>query len=322
MKKIYFLILLPGLIASLKANGQPVITAANSNPVVGETFTCLVNQPLIAIPVTNGGAMQTWDISSYPSTQTSPRIYVDPATTPYAALYPAASVAGVYPGGIFDYHLGSSAEFSYLGAADNSSSTVYADFKKRISYPFTYNDSFTDTYNDGSGNYGSLAAAADGYGSMILPYGTINNLLRVYIYSVTVYAAFGIDTLFENSYYWYGPGIHNPVCIYIERTWSFDPTTTFYTLLYLDQNSVGIENLAAGETRLLLFPNPAHNEINIQGMEEFTSASIINLQGQEIKKTDISPATATLYVGDLSRGIYFLKTSGKGNTAYSKFVVE
>jgi hypothetical protein len=83
------------------------------------------------------------------------------------------------------------------------------------------------------------------------------------------------------------------------------------------------------EQAILLFPNPAHNSIEIKypfKNEDYT-ITISNLLGQQMliqNENDIETGTVKLNIEDLNSGIYLLQINSKnGNTlSKTKFIKE
>jgi hypothetical protein len=81
-------------------------------------------------------------------------------------------------------------------------------------------------------------------------------------------------------------------------------------------NSVNEEILLSGIT---IYPNPAQNMIYVFIPFDYKvfKVSVFNLEGKEIKI--YNDGTTSLYIGDLSNGIYLLKITANSQTFYQKF---
>jgi hypothetical protein len=67
-----------------------------------------------------------------------------------------------------------------------------------------------------------------------------------------------------------------------------------------------------------LYPNPTGSLLNIGGSEQYTKASILNVVGQEVYKTE--NFGKSINVNSLKPGVYFIKlTDANSNIAISKF---
>ena len=69
---------------------------------------------------------------------------------------------------------------------------------------------------------------------------------------------------------------------------------------------------------LLMYPNPASETVTIEGLEENSDILIVNTLGSIVKRIENVGSTATITVGDLPKGVYFVRTRG----TMRKLVVE
>ncbi len=325
MKKIYLTIVSLSLLITQVALSQPTLTAANSTYVAGESFRYHSGTSFTASPpLVTSGANLTWDMSADVEPPTDTNNFVTPASTPYASFYPAATVV-VENGGDYGYLFTSSSEISLMGNYSASSSLIYTDYLKEISYPFTYGDTYTDNFSDGGmGNYGTVTTTADGYGTLILPYGTFSNLLRVYYHILYIDTTAAIpDTSFEDLYVWYKPGTHGYLGEYYAVS---NGAFTAYGIRYLDQSSVGIENLSGNENGFSVYPNPAHDLlfINLKERTSITSkVELVNTFGQIIKVVLLSGngTINRLDVSDVPKGVYLLNVWAGQNKMCRKVII-
>lgn len=220
---------------------SPVLTGASSNLQIGESLTA---QGFAYVAPGSAGANQTWDFSAITSPGTATFTTLNPATTTNSASFPSATVATLQtvPSPTYNYYSASANSFNAEGYAySNGMVLIYSNVAKQMSYPFALDSSFTDTYTGtyvSGGNTitrtGTMTVTADAYGTLILPYGTINNVLRVL--SVDNFTETGnANTSTTTIYSWYLPGVHYPVLQL--STVSFNGTTVSQSGSYLDQLS-------------------------------------------------------------------------------------
>lgn len=69
---------------------------------------------------------------------------------------------------------------------------------------------------------------------------------------------------------------------------------------------------------VLLYPNPASSTVTIEGLEENSSIQIVNTLGGVVKRIENIGQKTTISVGDLPKGLYFVRTNG----TMRKLVVE
>ncbi|WP_375562114.1 T9SS type A sorting domain-containing protein [Bernardetia sp. OM2101] len=73
------------------------------------------------------------------------------------------------------------------------------------------------------------------------------------------------------------------------------------------------------EINSIVYPNPATNVLNIKSKSEIISISLLNVQGQEVKKWNTK---TELYIGDLPVGMYLLKVNTKEGTEHIRIIKE
>ena len=67
-----------------------------------------------------------------------------------------------------------------------------------------------------------------------------------------------------------------------------------------------------------LYPNPAHDVLNIESQQEIETVKIYNLQGQLIKEV----STNSIDVSNLNTGLYFVQVTIEGKSITKKFIKE
>jgi hypothetical protein len=68
------------------------------------------------------------------------------------------------------------------------------------------------------------------------------------------------------------------------------------------------------------YPNPVRNELNISANTTIDNIQIFDLLGNRVKNIDVNNNFSVISLGDLSTGIYILKTSIQGSTNTMKIV--
>ncbi len=318
MKKITFLSMFIVLLISGRIIAQPTLTAANSNPVVGNTF--IQHQFGYIVPGTSG-ANASWDFSGVPALTTITHTYSLPSATPYAAQFPNANLASkINSGGTIYYSYFNASNSSYTFNGMNIptmlTSMPYTDPEKLLSFPFTYNSTFTDTFAttiSGYDRHGTVTMIADAYGSITLPYGTITDVLRVK--STQTYADYSSGSAVTNyvstNYYWYKPGIH--YCVFQLSQLYVNGNLNKQYGLYLDQSNVGITDNALTQNTINCYPNPAKDKITIDLLQIPTSnknnITVSDLSGKELIKQELNQFSnkTEIDISSLSAGIFFMK---------------
>ena len=333
MKKKYLttLLLLPVLFSYQEITAQPTLTNANTSPQVGESFIYHLVDYTVGSEGASG-ANVTWDFSGSISTDTLTINWVDPSTTPYAASFSSSNIC-YEVSGTYDYYTSSSSDYSRQGAVQGGIVVAYSDPQKHIEYPYTFNstfiDSFAATFFSGVtiDRTGTITVTGDAYGTVILPYGTFNDVLRLKVVEDYQDDFIGGPLLYNTEVYlWYKPGIHYPILSFT----SFVSTMFSITYgSYLDQSSVGINKTFAPEFNFNIYPNPANTFTNINyniTKPADVKISLNNLLGQEIKvlvneKQPTGNYKEIVNLENLSKGVYLIRLEIDGNTEIKKVTI-
>ncbi len=222
--KHFFTLLVFILVAGIiRVTAQPILSAANSQPQIGDIVSAQYANTL-GVTIGTPGANQTWDYSGLTdSAATSVTQFVSPAGTPYAAAFPGANLAAqVVDTGTtsYLYYNAISSGLFILGAQTDTLMGIYNHPISLQNYPFTY----PGTFNDSSTLFSSISGipslkilqldttTATGYGTLKLPGGqTYNNVLQIRR-SVTLKVAFFAVTAVSISYE--TPGYPGPLLSY------------------------------------------------------------------------------------------------------------
>lgn len=315
---------------------QPIITHANNGLINGQAIVAHTYNYSGFSPGSIGSNV-TWNFANIGNTSTLNTAIENPTTTPAAPQFPTATNSIHYlPGTFYQYFYNNTNEFSQLGAYNGTTSISFNDRELVYSYPCTYNsqgsDFFSSTYTNGGYTFyrsGTSSFIADGYGTLILPYGTLNNVLRVkfienYQDSTNI-SGIPFVTPYQNTQYiWLRPNTHFFVL-------------TFYTLVangsiqsngyYVDQSSVGLDS-PDQLTDINIYPNPAEDHVTIDlvdGGREF-SFQLINATGQTVlseisNETIINSTKCKINTTGLPRGVYILRIYSDGQTGSKKIVL-
>jgi hypothetical protein len=69
---------------------------------------------------------------------------------------------------------------------------------------------------------------------------------------------------------------------------------------------------------VMIFPNPANNTLNMNGLPENTKVSIYDSQGRLV--VTCPPDATQIDISELTKGIYMMKIVNKSGTSIKKFV--
>lgn len=333
MKKIYSLLLL--LAGSGVCVAQPTLTAANSNPLIGQSFEKKLFTP-VANQHGNAGANQVWDWSGVTEDISGTGEIVNPIGTPYYSTYPSSNICYQVFDGSYEYHLANSAGLYRLGFQSPAAgiSNVYTNNVKLMQYPFSMNGTYTDTYaaNVGvpgdTGTFsGSVTVTADGWGTLITPSGTYTNVLRVHaaFSEIYLYDIFGPITQTFDQYTYWQPDAHFPLAEYTVGLQGGAPfSSASWTVA-----TVGINELAAENYKLSVYPNPVNTSAEITyTLTKSSDVSLVinDVTGrtiQSLKPAETQPGKHAVPVNaaSFSNGIYLVAITIDGETATTKMIV-
>ena len=273
MKAWYLLAIL--FAASHPGFAQPVLNCSNTSPQAGESFilyTCGVSH------VTQGGsgAAVTWNYSTLSAITTDTISYLSCPSASICDSFPGSVLASVQSGNI-DFYAPDTNSFSITGTASSAGNIYYSIPEPNLVFPLGYGAAIKDTFawHRPSLNwysYGSDSLYGDGYGTLILPSGTWNNVIRVHKTSVSYDSNFisgiaVVDTYQYEIYYWYTPGFHSPLLsMYYDFGGSLS-TPLLAQVIYYTRLTEAVENPNVATSAIQLYPNPATHLIKSAGYE-------------------------------------------------------
>jgi hypothetical protein len=333
-------LLLPVFIAFFGASGnlamaQPTLTATSSNLQIGDSFQA--HQTIIGAPeFTTGalaGANQTWNFAALTSASVQQAQVLARTAAPKPSDYPAANMV-VKIGSEYAYleNTGTVLKEHALYEGVQNYTVENTDPAEKLKFPFAFNDTFTDAYAGTAtlaGNLiprnGNVTVTAEGYGTLVLPSGTIQNVLKMKTEEVS-----NAGTMYsENTitYDWFQPGVHFPL---LRMTRRVTLMGTMFTGVYLDVKKLCTIDYLASKMKLQLFHNPASGVANIQFELKKAAAAkltVTNLLGQEIAtfnfaKTEAGMQTQAINVSEYAKGIYLVQLETEGQVAVKRLVVQ
>jgi hypothetical protein len=213
---------------------QPVLNSAEMLPF--NTVCNYMHPNGFSIIDTNlQGANQTWNFQAITpdNGQGSFQITVlDPATTPYAANYPASNYClKEVPGLTYNYYNLTATTWERLGSQDATDASHYSDTQEELVFPMQLGVTNHDTWiSDGSSFPGICDLNCIGYGTLKLPNGTFSNALLVRTYIESGFLAFYV-------YFWYSADNGAVLFEYVPG----DGIFILEDAIYLTSMSIGIE---------------------------------------------------------------------------------
>ncbi|SRX75001.1 T9SS type A sorting domain-containing protein [Aequorivita antarctica] len=348
MKTIIFLNI---ILLSIVMNGQTSIS--RDNYYVEGDVVLLHNKFDISLEnFTSGDSGENiiWDYSDMDFNHSSVIVdtlqFVNPVGTPFyptflRADYSAANLCYIRKTDEFDsgnnnynYIYIDSDKLEFIGSwADNPSNERwedhYVDPVKELDFPFTYQDTYVDTfdrfYSDQSSGIehtvtGTVEVTADGFGTLVTPDGeTLNDVVRIHRVEN------GVDTnsigqsnpYSKNSFYWYSSTVKGAILSF--EMASNDPNrieTANYEKLFLLGTPEFIDN------SVVLFPNPTSSKINFYTRDlDISEVKIYNATGVQEMKVDIDES-GSINIESLKPGVYLLKIRNMGGKFFIKKIIK
>lgn len=254
-----------------------------------------------ANPAGNGssGSNVTWDFSGLVPEDGIGNIYIGHAdTTLFHSDFPGSNVAATASFGGFSYynylHVNNDG-IEYLGdIIPGVTITTYSNAEQIVVFPLTMNTAWQDDFSYALDFFvspirttaeGSLSALVDGFGTLVLPHTTFNDVLRlrtVTITADTTNLGLGISERVvtrDTSYVWLSPSYHGPLCAssytHLTRTvYLMDVDTTIVDMETEEFRSFSFDpmsgetssvprDIAPGKYDLRISPNPFVQSIDL-----------------------------------------------------------
>jgi len=319
------------ILSGLNLLGQTITYTNFSNSLTNVLSVNIAdNNSFNAILKTTTGAGVTWNAAGLTVQSGTPLVnlsYSAPSSTPYASLYPNSNYC-LYDSALttfigYEYDNFNSDSISKWGSYEPSTAhEIYQDPDKHLIFPFNYGQSFTDNY--AKTNYsnsttissyqtGSRTVTFNGYGTLILPQGTFQNVALI---SEVRTNSLGPDSAYR--YTWHD--ISNGKILLLRNENGGSITTVWNNELPTEINEI---------TKVLdftIFPNPISTvaivKINTQFTKKDLSLSLYNLIGEEVYKMQINNNETVINRNGLPNGLYIfsIKSNSRENLATGKLI--
>lgn len=260
--------------------------------------------------------------------------YILPSATPYGNKYPGANLAFLSQttqgGSGFTYLKTTATGYEILGVATTELQLVYSNTQMLAQYPITYNSTFSDNF-EGVGTSsqgfttnrkGTATSVADGWGTLKLPAGTFNNVLRIKTTqevrdSINFMGTDFVSVSKTVSYTFFRDDIKQQLLTINYLTFK-DPlsgqeTITKTVMFYPENAPSNPPPTSIEETNKKfeanLYPNPATHQISVTLQEgvEATHCTLTDALGRVHNSVSVSGTQPfTIHVASLPQGIYTL----------------
>ena len=321
----------------------PIITGAQTInqvdlPTVRTAFSLGIDTNYTGV-IPLGGQNQTWNLSTLHYLYADTTVFINPAGTPYAANFPNSNVAGVnLRNNSYSYFINDPTGFYLNGVGTQNTVIPYNPPLLYIPVPFSYGDSRTDEARiqkdttSGGQNYRIVEVIdanfkADGTGSLTIPSGTYQNVLRFKV-TVSTYDSIFVETI---------PGNYTLASSSFKLSYHYRWVTSGSDANYLlgldaDQNGAATKSeflLASGlglpkiteNKSLVSYPNPVINILNFKNISSNSSIVIYDNSGKVVLKS-MKIVNNSLNVELLKNGIYHYEILTNDNLLKGNFVVQ
>jgi Secretion system C-terminal sorting domain len=312
------------IVLSFASIAQPTLTSANVGWNVGDSFQ-VVETASGSYNVGTAGPIGVYDFSSCTGTAVTVTNLAPDAVSGGAQFN--ANIAQAIATGGYSFVTSTSTDIAISGIMANGVSMNFSDPMSYIKLPMLYNGNATDNYaasftSNGVtiNRSGNSTFTADGYGTMHLPWGTVNNVLRVHFTSNMIDDAsvLTIDYVYD-GYYYFAPGYHVILASVMTITSNGTPDTT---VQYLAANPVGVEE-EAGQPMLEVYPNPTNGMLTWKCSSNVEAFSVYNQMGLLQKTGAVQRATThSVDVSELPCGVYFYQAIVNNRSISGSFIKE
>lgn len=277
----------------------------------------------------SAGEDMTWDNSNIFGSPEGSYTVVNPLWTPFSKDFSNASWA-LLSDEITTFYNTADTALVYYGGTEGSNVVYYSDPQVYFSFPFTHGDTWSDEY---SGNFwidgvdysrtGTISATGNGWGSIILPGGIYDNVLRCEMVETLSDESIVISYTLEFSYTaFYSTDLGFWVLQYGEIVYTDDQggNQTFPYTQYIDSVDLNVEEPSVDETDLIVYPNPTADFISLNSTKLGQVYQIFSLEGKFMASGLVDGLS--IDVSGFSPGTYTLNVINKQNVQSAMFVKE
>ncbi|MBL4594060.1 MAG: T9SS type A sorting domain-containing protein [Flavobacteriales bacterium] len=331
MKKAYLFIF--GITALTTINAQITLTSTTHVPAIGTTIQYYTDFAS-TIPMPQSGTNQTWNFSSAGGALGTTN-YINLASSVEPATYPSANLVESTSTNAENYYSSNTTDYSVVGQlTPNIVRAIYTNPRETLKFPITYPNVFNETFagtveNIGAGQTfdrsGTNVISADGYGTLILPYATVNNVLKVSVMGsyVDLQGATQIASYTDTIITFYDA--INKVFIASYTVLYVNGALISTTTNYINQADLvtGITGVNHKENNVLIYPNPTSKSFTIKSNIKLDNITIVDITGKVVD--EIVPSfnlTQQVNTSKFGPGIYFVKYADQNGTHTQKLIIE
>lgn len=313
------------------------------SPQIGDGATMYVIDTNVTNYSGTTGSGVTWDYSGALGVASSAvkSVGVNDATmSAEASNYPGSTIEIDIPGFITTYNKSTATDYSSQGFIFSDGTSTYkvkldTDDEDLMTYPAVQGNSWSDIV---SGHVEALSqnivcsgtanTEVDGSGTLILNSATtLTGVLRFKIVD-SMYAnvfPLGDVTMKRTQYeYYHHASSHLPVFIHSSIDMVIGggaPQTTGIVLsVAMPDGFLAVKSEEL--TGVSVYPNPATEVINFNGLTEDATIQIFALNGQLIKTVELAMGTSSIAIDELTSGTYLVKATTANGTLTTKVTVK
>ncbi|MGC4128052.1 MAG: T9SS type A sorting domain-containing protein [Bergeyella sp.] len=294
---------------------QTTITKSFNDPVLGD----VVNNVIVNGTVDNSAVGNGVTFSNSGLTAGSAVVNTYSALTAAELTeFPSATIKHNDGNGTTIYYKQNPTTLEIVGIA-NSMATINLNTNPAtaITYPTAYGNTFSDTtagttvYSGTNLNLnGTVNTTADAYGTLLIGTQTYPNVLRVKIVinlNISMLFIGNVGTS-QNTMFMYYDNIRKyPLLAYtagnvVAPAFSINESTSGAQA----QNFIFLGTQDIAKKSMGIYPNPAHDVLNIKGIDSKTNFKIFSTEGRLLKSG--TAENEQINVTELQPGVYFIQT--------------
>jgi hypothetical protein len=338
MEKIYLLAI--GLFSGVSVMAQPTITDVNM-PQIGDMPTRGICSDIPNASTLNAqtGANYAWDFSGLNEVSTANFDFIEAADSYWPGDFVGSSHCGIAPDeDAYTFYSISNAALETDGyrvivAPGDTVEQDYTDSEIILDLPATFNSSGSDNFS-GSGYVsgsninasGTLSYTCDGYGTLQLPNGTYQNVLRYHANrteSITI-SGFPGGTVTKEQWIWVSSDYRFWLLLMetVNTGFSTD-NVVWYQKTPIAVNPTSTSDASVEE--FTVYPNPVAANETLQfsrALNAEETIQLIDIQGRIVEHLNV--ATSSVSLDGVNAGIYILKILNGNGQAIStqKLIVQ
>lgn len=345
------------LLLSSACFAQPTITIDDVTPEIGSSL------PFTYVDYVDPGSSgenQVWDFSDLITNLSINIEFLAPEGVPGFQNFPEATHVISKQNMQFEFLKIANDSIDRLGfyrpqnGPNQESLTVYPDPMSRPIFPLNYTDTFSDGYSnqtntevvfgpepgslfyDESGNYDGIV---DGYGTLVTPNGSFENVLRVTSTSTDHEFTSTLNGVPNNSgttnftsHFYYKAGVPLPLVSLSTSITHYDDGTvdTTTSCYYIPITTVSIDETIANNQQINMFPIPATTHLNLELESEAETEFGFTLFSIDGKTSHIWPVhriqngknLIQLALPEVPSGMYLIQLQGENSLETRRVIID